>query len=163
MIPSRYIDNPGERLWPRVERVGECMEWQGTRNEHGYGALRVDGRLIKAHRFAWEITHGPIPDGLDVLHSCDNPPCCNPDHLSLGTARDNAAEMVERGRHACSLSTSHLRRGERHPAAKLTTEAVASIRGRVEREPVSALAREFGVARATIRAVRDRQTWKESA
>ena len=153
--PTKYRNNPGARLWPRLTPNGECMEWTGTRNERGYGGLRVDGRLVKAHRFAYELTCGPIPDGLDVLHSCDNPPCCNPAHLSVGDAVRNADEMVSRGRHGGGYG----KRGDDHHQHILTPEDVQYIRENPECMTVSALARKFNVARATVRAARDRKTW----
>lgn len=162
-LPSRYVKNPGERLWPRLTPKGECWEWMGSRNEHGYGGLRVDKVLVKAHRLAWELTFGPIPAGLDVLHHCDNPPCCNPVHLFLGTALDNSQDMVKKGRHACASGTGHLPHGTDHWAAKLTPADVADIRRAVGTVTISELARRYGVARATVRAVRDGQTWKVTA
>jgi hypothetical protein len=98
------------RLWARVERgqPDECWEWQGARSdgrkpyERRYGIIRrsVDegGGRVATHRLAWEVTNGPVPDGLQVLHSCDNPPCCNPAHLWLGTHADNMADMARKGR-----------------------------------------------------------------
>lgn len=92
------------RFWNRtvVTETG-CWEWQGTRNEHGYGGVSVNGRWRKAHQVSWELTHGPIPHGMELLHSCDNPPCVNPDHLSLGTHRDNMHDMSVKGRAHGSL------------------------------------------------------------
>lgn len=86
-----------ERLWARVERrgPGECWEWTAHRLPKGYG---VFGPGVVAHRVAWEVAHGPIPDGLHVLHTCDNPPCCNPGHLRLGTPQDNVDDMMRKGR-----------------------------------------------------------------
>src|SRR5690349_955039 len=99
-IAKRYQDDPGQRLWPRlVTTATGCREWTGSRNDHGYGQLRVNGRLVKAHRFAWELANGPIPQGSDVMHGCDNPPCCNPEHLSLGGASENGQDMAQKGRH----------------------------------------------------------------
>lgn len=158
--PMKYRDNPGARIWPRLVKNGECMEWAGSRNEHGYGGMRVDGVAIKAHRYAYELANGPIPDGMDVLHSCDNPPCCNPEHLSLGDAKKNAQEMVGRGRHAVSrYGTGYLSRGESHGRRKLSNESVTYIRANPEHLNISQLSRKFGVARATIRSVIENKTW----
>jgi len=80
--------------WPK-----ECIEWDGYRHKSGYGQTsKIDGRQHYAHRRAWEMIHGPIPDGLHVLHSCDNPPCVNVAHLHLGTHADNMREANERDR-----------------------------------------------------------------
>ena len=78
--------------------VTPCIEWQGKRDKDGYGRVEVNGREIAAHRVAWAKENGLIPAGLLVLHSCDNPPCINIDHLRLGTHKDNMADMVARGR-----------------------------------------------------------------
>lgn len=75
-----------------------CHVWQGTRNATDYGLLNHLGKVYLAHRLSWQLIHGPISNGLFVMHKCDNPPCINPDHLTLGTAADNARDMVEKGR-----------------------------------------------------------------
>lgn len=93
-----------ERFWQRVDKTaGEdaCWPWTARRDRRGYGRISVPGRRhFLAHRYAFESAVGPITDGLNVLHSCDNPPCCNPAHLHLGTQADNLAEMRARGRAA---------------------------------------------------------------
>lgn len=86
-----------ERFWQKVEKTDTCWLWRGSKNTTGYGQLRTD-RLEKAHRISWEIHNGPIPDGLAVLHACDNPPCVNPSHLWLGTQADNARDRQAKGR-----------------------------------------------------------------
>ena len=85
-----------EKLRSRVVVDPEtgCHNWTGTMGDKGYGLV-----LISAHRLAYELAHGPIPDGLLVLHKCDNPPCCNPEHLFLGTSADNTADKMRKGRH----------------------------------------------------------------
>jgi hypothetical protein len=89
-----------------VKRTSECLEWTGATNR-GYGQLAGDDKkVVKAHRLAWSLANGPIPDGLHVLHHCDNPPCCETDptesypegHLFLGTPADNSADKVAKGR-----------------------------------------------------------------
>ncbi len=144
-----------ERFWVRVNRAGtdDCWEWQRSRNSCGYGTYRSS----QAHRYAWELTHGPIPEGLHVLHRCDNPPCCNPSHLFLGTAADNNADKETKGR------GNHVR-GEQVGREKLTESAVQSIRARaMQGESLAHIAPDFGVTKVTIRHVVRRRTWKHVA
>lgn len=88
---------PEERFWAKVEKGPDCWEWKAFRNK-GYGKFTYNGRMYLAHRLSWILTNGPIPDGLGVLHSCDNPPCVNPDHLFLGTQLDNMRDASNKGR-----------------------------------------------------------------
>jgi hypothetical protein len=142
--------SPQERYESRIDRSGgpeACHEWQQTsRDKNGYGILswRENGKSVtrRAHRFGWELLHGPIEDGLGVLHTCDNPPCQNPSHWFLGTNADNMADMKAKGRGTGPGS------GEKHPRAKLTNRQVAEARARFtgERGQISALAREYGIA-----------------
>lgn len=91
------------------------MEWQGHRHRN-YGQIGGENRQLKyTHRVAWELTYGPIPDGMLVCHSCDNPPCCNPRHLFLGEPIDNTIDMISKGRGAWQNGVPW-RRGKTHPA-----------------------------------------------
>lgn len=96
---KRYkMENYAAIFWSYIDRSGDCWEWQGTHNEQGYGCFDLNKKRRASHRVAYELTHGTIPDGLLVLHRCDNPPCCNPDHLFLGTHKDNADDCAAKGR-----------------------------------------------------------------
>lgn len=94
-----------DRLFLRLVPVGECLEYDGARCSFGYGSIKIVVgagiyRAEQAHRIVWETHYGSIPDGLLIRHTCDNPPCCNPEHLLLGTQKDNMHDMAERGRRA---------------------------------------------------------------
>lgn len=96
------------RFWRLVDERGpeECWEWRGHRLPQGYGTVRARKKVVKAHRVALMLSLGQIvPDNRDVLHRCDNPPCCNPRHLEAGTAEENAKQCVERGRHHIASAT----------------------------------------------------------
>lgn len=89
-----------ERFWERVSRGDGCWEYQGEIINTGYGTVRIgDGKHILAHRYSWMVSHGPIPEGLKVLHHCDNKKCVRPDHLFLGTLSDNTQDCIAKGRH----------------------------------------------------------------
>ena len=145
-----------ERFWTKVDRRGvyECWEWTGGRTGNGYGALDIDGKMRTVHRLSFGIHYGDIPDGLCVLHHCDNPPCVNPQHLFAGTVSDNAVDMIRKGRGNRPF-------GERHHSAKLTDAQVLEI---LLIKPVSGyqstIARKFGVSQVTISDIRSRKTWK---
>lgn len=96
----------------RTREVNGCLEWTGARATGGYGQVRLSGLNVLVHRYVWELANGPIPDGMCVCHACDNPPCCNVDHLFLGTKSDNNADMATKGR-ARNRNTgkSHCKRG----------------------------------------------------
>lgn len=89
-----------KKFWSRVQILGEsaCWLWTASHNGLGYGQMRVNTVLQVAHRLAYMDCVGPIPDGLVVRHKCDNPPCCNPNHLELGTQKDNMDDATKRGR-----------------------------------------------------------------
>lgn len=140
-----------EQLWGRVDRssANGCWLWTGSRNG-GYGTISVGGKALRAHRLAYELTHGPIPQGAVVMHTCDNPPCVNPGHLKAGSQLDNIQDMLNKGRHRAL-------RGEESPSAKLTDDAVEQIR--ISDEPGTVLADRFGVSTAAIGCVRRGQSW----
>jgi len=88
------------RLFSKIDRSGKCWLWTAGKHTRGYGVFFLHGKNVRVSRLIWEIFYGPIPIGLDVLHKCDNPPCCNPEHLFLGTKQDNALDAVSKGREA---------------------------------------------------------------
>lgn len=132
-----------------------CLNWTGFRNPDGYGEMNISRKTSRAHRVAYECHVGPIPDGLQVCHSCDNRACINPKHLFLGTNADNMADKMVKGRHGYSGGA----RGVSHPHAKLTNADVAAIRaasGISQRE----LAARFGVSQVNICFIRQGRMWK---
>lgn len=149
------------RFEAKVERRSSsgCWPWLGTRDARNYGKFRIQKRasMVGAHRAAWMLWVGPIPDGLAVLHRCDNPPCCNPAHLFLGTILDNNADRHKKGR-------SGAPRGIAHGKSKLTPADVLAIREQlaagVEQEVIG---RHYGVTQANISAIKYRRTWAHLA
>lgn len=147
-----------ERFWTKVAKgqADECWEWQGAKHPFGYGDIRWGGRTERAHRVAWLLTHGPVPEGQCVCHTCDNPPCCNPAHLFVGSKADNLRDMREKGRD----SKPPLLAGERSRTAKLTADDVENIRSNRTNLTGTALADLFGVRPAAISDILRRKTWK---
>lgn len=112
-----------ERFWSKVSKKeeNECWEWNGTKHISGYGILRVNGKNEYSHRIGYQIMIGTISKNLFVLHSCDNPSCCNPKHLWLGTYKDNSDDMIRKRRRRSD-------KGELNPQHKLTEKQVVEIR-----------------------------------
>lgn len=134
-----------------------CFEWNGYRTKDGYGRCWDGRRMYEAHRVAYELFAGPIPSGCVVMHSCDNPPCVTPAHLSVALQRDNIADMIRKGRdRKCGV------RGEQNKQSKLTAEQVATIRSRyaaggvLQRE----LAAEYGVEQTSISLIIRNINWR---
>ena len=123
MTPTLVLSALPDRVVSRLleDTSTGCWEWSGCRNKCGYGYARVQGKLLALHRAAWQAVHGAIPAGLCVLHKCDNPPCCNPGHLFLGTHQDNMRDRDAKGRQGRP-------RGEANRAAKITADVVRDIR-----------------------------------
>lgn len=155
-----------ERFWSKADRSGgddACWIWQAGQNGQGYGAVRFRGKPMSAHRAAWIITHGEIPDGLYVCHDCpdgDNPLCINPRHFFLGTCQENIRDAWNKGRHDRQAIVERSR-----PYRKLTEASVSEIRHRFSAGGVlqKELAREYGVSKATICTVLAGRTWREVA
>lgn len=143
-----------ERFWECVERRSpdECWPWVGTTNNR-YGCLSLgghQGRRVYAHRASWELHNCPLPDGMDVLHKCDNPPCVNPNHLFLGTQADNVRDMNKKGRKARGNDVNAVR-GNRHYRTKIKDEDVAEVCRAYEAGANGPeLARRYGVCRGAI-------------
>lgn len=158
-----------ERFFEKVERRGpdECWPWRRARDRHGYGQFQLAGRMEQAHRVAWTLLRGPIPDGQHVLHRCDTPPCVNPDHLFLGSQGDNVRDMTAKGRqargdrHWMRLHPERVARGEQNGSAKLTADSVRAIRERYAAGGLSLrrLAHTYGVSHTTIGEIVRGEKW----
>jgi len=150
------IKQPPELLfWRKVKRGSpdECWLWQGGKRGQ-YGSARYNGRSLGAHQVSYILHYGPIPDGLDILHSCDNPLCVNPKHLRAGTHLENMRDMINKGR-------------DRHPHGealptniKLNDEKVREIRKLIV-EGVShrEIGRRFGITDCAVSYIRNRKRW----
>jgi predicted XRE-type DNA-binding protein len=135
-----------DRFWSKVLKGDGCWLWTGSMRTRGYGGFWLDGRNDMAHRVAWILAHGPIPEGLVVMHKCDNQSCVNPSHLQLGTFKDNSTDMVAKRR-----GREQFRAGDEHRNAKLTQRSVIEIRSLHESGVSQArLADKFGVTQSCI-------------
>lgn len=146
------------RFWENIDKRGphDCWEWKASKFKTGYGRVGIGqstGKTALAHRVAYEFTYGPIPNEMVICHKCDNPPCCNPSHLFLGSHADNVSDKVAKNRH------DH---GMNHACAKLTDEQVVEARLRYatgnffQRE----LAAEYCISRGVMGALLRRKTWR---
>ncbi len=141
LIKDRLLDGS-------VRIKGGCRIWQGGKTSGGYGSISVSGVVKSTHRVSYESFVGPIPDGLDILHSCDTPACIAPKHLRAGTQLENNKQSRDSGRW--------------RPPTKLSRVQVESIiQRRKNGEPLSSLANSFGVSRSNIHCIVTGQTWKD--
>lgn len=186
-MPQQYTRGPLEtRLWRHVTKTDTCWLWNGATASKGYGYISVgsSNRAVYAHRVTFEIAYGPIPDGMMVCHTCDNPLCVRNDdegwyevsgilhprrgHLWLGTSADNTADMVAKGRSGKGRPRIHpivvppgIAFGERHGLAKLTEQAVREIRAKYAEGTTTyaRLSSEYGIDKATLSRIIHRKAW----
>lgn len=139
-----------ERFFSKIDTPdGErgCWLWNGAVGSDGYGRIRRKGTTHSAHRYAYFLFKGEVPEGLCVLHACDEPRCVNPTHLFVGTKKDNSRDMLAKGRHTTPLP--HLKRKD-----------VDEIRKRLRTgESKTAIAEEFGICRSTVQDIERGATW----
>jgi len=144
-----------EDFWKRILKPVGCWLFDGGKDTSGYGYVgnpfSDTPKQIGTHRLAWILTHGPIPDGMQVLHKCDIPSCVNPDHLFLGTVADNTLDKVNKRRHS---------RGESTRSAKLTEAQAREILSLKGKERARILAQKFGVKPTAINAIWSGRLWK---
>jgi hypothetical protein len=156
LIVASLSEKQIAHFWEKVRKGGpdDCWLWTGSTAYYGYGGIRAGGRggaLIGTHRFSYILAYGPIPDGMRVLHRCDNPPCVNPAHLFLGTQKDNVADMVKKGRYNGPFG------------AKLSPDDVREIRRIYKKGMGRELARKFNVCPSMINYIVTRKVWRHVA
>jgi hypothetical protein len=145
------------RFWSRVDCAttpNGCWVWTAGKFRGGYGAITIDGKVRKAHRIAWQLANGAIPDGIFVCHSCDNPSCVRPDHLFLGTPADNMHDRDAKGR-TCRTP------GSQRWSAKVNEAIVLEIRARYVPRKVTLqfLADEYGLSFQMVSLIVNRKNW----
>jgi hypothetical protein len=149
---TRKVKPLEERLWAKIVVKGpdECWNWTAKAKANGgYGRLSVPGgRQMRAHRIAWELKNGPIPENMVLCHRCDNPACCNPDHLFIGTHKDNSRDMQRKGR----ASPPPIFYGDRHHEATIPDSELPAIK--TSDKTLKTLAAEYRVSVGTIWRIR---------
>lgn len=171
-MPRGVAQPPEERVWNFINKIGRdnetlpeyqhltrCWAWKGYKNIKGYGQLSVDGKIMPAHRFSYQLHH-PLTTHVNdtkmcVCHRCDNTECCNPEHLRLGTQTENMRDMYEKGR-------GNQPKGEKQHLSKLTEKHVLEIRAKYSNEKITKqkLADEYGVGHTLIGFIINRKNWK---
>ena len=144
------------RFWGRVDidiSLDVCWEWKGRKNSDGYGEFDYNNTCTFAHRYSWMTLHGEIPKGMVICHKCDNPPCCNPNHLFMGTVQDNVRDRDAKGRQAD-------RHGKKNGRAVLDEEKVRAIKLlRKNGATYKELQQEFGVSNGCINHIVNGRHW----
>lgn len=146
--------NKAPDFWQSIDMSGghdACWNWKGWITRSGYGEARLFGQRCPAHRTAYELANGPIPDGLVVMHQCDNRACCNPAHLSLGTHADNMDDMFRKRRNAF---------GERQGHAKLTEDDVLQIRSLAGTMSLAKIGTRYGVTPQAVHLIVHGKNWR---
>lgn len=158
------MSSRSSRFWSLVGKAAEpngCWEWLLYKTQKGYGQYQWDGRLELTHRLAWILERGPIPIGMQVCHKCDNPSCVRPGHLFLGTAKDNTADMIKKGRSYFPGPTNPAT-GKNHGrgSAKLTADQVREIRA-IRDVQYKEIAKQYNVHPSQISRIMNNLKWVE--
>lgn len=149
----KLSDSDSKRLWENVRKMDSCWVWTGARTKDGYGKMKAIDKVYSVHRLSWMIHKGKIPAGMNVLHRCDNPPCINPDHLWIGTTKDNVADKVAKKRHGFGMG---------NPPAKLNDSQVLEIREVYSKShpSISSTARKYKISRCVIYGIINGKLWR---
>jgi hypothetical protein len=140
-----------DRFWNKVSKTGDCWEWTGGKTGRGYGAIKIQGKMIGAHRVSYEMAHGPIGDGQIVCHSCDNRGCVNPDHLFAADHAENMRDMTRKRRQA---------RGSAIKQSKLKEHQISEIRNLLRGgESRRGIAEIYGVSETMIGYIARGEYW----
>lgn len=162
----RKMNITGDELWNWFvssldKKENDCWEWSGCRVNGKYGLMVYNGGVILTHRYA--LTHmlkKDIPKDIYVLHSCNNPPCCNPAHLREGTHQENMTQRNTEGRLAMGKEHGDKVRGEKQGGSKLTETQVIELRKNTENLSQNALADKYNVSRWNVRRIQQGISWK---
>ena len=141
------------RFWSKVDPapIQCCWEWRACKTPDGYGRFHLNNQILYAHRVAYQLAKSEIPEGLIVRHTCDNPACCNPDHLILGTQVDNMADKINRQR--CNPP-----KGEQHYNSKLTAEqAIEVYNSPLTQDEIAKL---YNIDQSIVSRIKHKDTWK---
>lgn len=166
--PKPTLEQTINRFWSKVNRLSEndCWEWLAGKLDFGYGQFwdNEAGRSVSSHTFAYKITKGDIPKDKVVRHSCDNPACCNPNHLLLGTPAENNHDMKVRGRAKPGLKDKPERSSkyEEHYLSKFTNEEVKQLREDIKsgKDTIKSVAQKFNVTYQCIWLIAKERNWK---
>jgi hypothetical protein len=152
-----------ERFHEKYIKNKNCWEWIGTKIKSGYGQIAAKGKLILSHLFSYELYYGEFNKKLHVLHKCDNPSCVNPDHLFLGTDRDNSLDCRLKGRDTCFKKGQKSlvdNRGSKSGKAKLNEEKVKDIKYRLQsNETIASIARFYCISSSIISGIKHGYRW----
>ena len=144
----------GQRFWSKVDIADGCWNWTASKTKDGYGNIGANGKVVRAHRLCYEMEKGPIPEGLHVLHKCDNPSCVNPAHLWIGINYDNVKDRDKKGRQVTPL-------GQYHGKSKTDMHTVRSIKCKLK-DGISAyqIAREHNVPPRRVYDIKYGNCWR---
>lgn len=142
---------PTMRFWGKIEKHGQhdCWLWRGAVTSQGYGCTQWGRKMVAAHKVAFMLTKGDVPSGMELMHSCDTPVCCNPEHLSLGTRKLNALDKIRKGRAPIVIK-------------RLTADDAKAIRELQGKASSGVVAKRFGITRSHVFGIWAGRTWRSA-